>query len=314
MVSFGGGGNAVDSLTLKEVEEAKTYGLSNNQYVRIRETFEMRLRDKLRDLVKKEVYSSAEKELRKTIRQEVETEIRASFEEKLGTDLRAKVRAELEAEAQKLTPNQKERTTAKEFIREVELDSLTQAHAASGIADETEVYLASARKVRSPLFYASLISFIPTLLYLNMAKGWDFSHANLWAAMGTMVVAFITICVSNDAAYTRAKNVIDSHRKVSSDYWVLAEFAKKARMVETDAAASRSELANLTEKVSTLKANLDHHFHPSAVRVEKSRVAVKEQLITDMDPEKLLRVDASAFDEALEESSEQSETRQSRGA
>lgn len=275
---------SIDHLTLKEVEEAKSYGLSSSAYDELREKFEMRLRDKLRDLVKKEVYASAEKELRVKLRVEVEEEIREQVKKKFENEERAKLEAKIRSEADSQVPDPKDLSAYREFTRDVELDCLAQAHAASDMADTQELGWNSSRRWKGALSW---------LLFLSQPAAWIASYrfTESWGVVSAVATAWLTMAivwavVASNKHKEMAREV-GNLRKTSSDYWKLAETAKKVRIVDLPTGDTRAELRAMLSNLAREKQTQDDRFHPSAKTVTKARVAVKEELVEEMDPERL---------------------------
>lgn len=324
-------------LTLREAEEAKSYGLTPDQYDDLKAKFEKRLRDRLttevKDQSKKEaktelraeistemrptIRADVEKEMRPKLLGEVEKELRAKLPDELkpklreevlpdvrkqvgaelGEKTRTAIRADLEREYAERVPNTKDRAAFKEFIREAEIDCLTQGTAASNDFEKAEASLLWSRRVRLP-FACLLFIGLPILgffLYQGFATGPGF-----WTFLIAAIGAAIAFAVNLSARHERLIESIKHNKKVSSDYWVLAEAAKRFRVVTAECSQKKGELDEALTNFTRSKRELDDRYWPNARALETARGEVRSQLMSEVDPDRLLRV-ADSNIQAFEE-------------
>lgn len=295
-------------LTLREIEEAKTFGLSTRQYDDLKSRFFVRWRDTnwpriLEDARKDpKLRKEVADEIRATIRENLSKELK----EKLTNELRADVRAEIqktfmEKEREKLlvilreeqeaeVPTKDEIAAAQEFVREIELDCLTKADAASVMVEDAKAAKTRSRSWRNPIFYTLLISILPLVLYLNQVRGWTFNSASFWGVVASYIMTFIVLWAGNSSRFRTLDKHWEAAVKTLSSYRIEAERAKRARLVGIDAARTREQLSSTVDTILHEKRSLDKDFHPSTSSLTRARVSVRDSLLTDMDPEKLFSV------------------------
>lgn len=107
-----------------------------------------------------------------------------------------------------------------------------------------------------------------------------------------MVIVYVLAGVTFVKATAEGNSAVNNERaalrKTSSDYFGLAERAKKVRIVDLPTARTLYELQDLFMGLTRLKADADQRFHPSAKALSKARIDVRDQLVTEMDPERLI--------------------------
>jgi hypothetical protein len=325
---------ATEDLTLKEVEEAKKYDLSPDQYhelkslfgkrfglkhaaevtasVRLdverelrpkvsselrpglREDVEKEMRPKLTDKIRKELYEEIKTDLLPIVTDELRPKIRVEVEKEVSDATKDRALADAKAEIASAGPTPKERDAHRVFIREVELDSLASAKAASDFADTEDQALQWHRRVRQSAFFGLLLTLAPLAFHLYSAHGWGLQSA---AYFIPAALAFVTLWAKNSSFYERVGRRVAEYRKYTAEYHILAERAKGLRLVDTETTRSRRELEGNTQSLVATKNQLDSRFLPSASLVQKARHEVRDQLISEMDPEKLLRVEPEIEDE-----------------
>lgn len=319
---------AKTELTLREVtDEAQRYGLSPDYYDSLKETFERRqrerlltevtiqvkkeakaelrgevtselrpglrievekeLRPKLATEIEKELRAKLPDELRPKLREELLPEVRKQVEAELGDNLRQEARTAVEQEIAKQIPTHKDRNAFREFVREEEVDCMTQANAASTDADTAESSLLWGRRLRVPFAYGLFVA-LPVLAFV-LYQRFDL-QPGFWAFLVPAVFAAIVFAATLSDRQERFSKRVVENRKIASDYWVLAEQAKKLRIITSDYAQTRGELQQELAQFTAAKRQLDDHYYPAAKSLELSRTEVRNRLMSDVDPDKLLRI------------------------
>src|SRR5690606_16142536 len=92
------------------------------------------------------------------------------------------------------------------------------------------------------------------------------------------------------------------HRKISSDFLVIAERAKAFAMVHAERLQSRRELGEILEDLRRDKERQDRLFHPSASALETARALVGPRIAEEDRRRVAVDLDA-APDEELERES-----------
>ena len=275
-----------EDLTVREVEEAESYGLTLDQYLELKAKFNAVALQKTRDQVAKEYRDERlEQEIRPRLKTEITNELRKSIEEELGEKMFQRARETLLAD--KSSP--KERAAIRNFAREIEIDALTYARTASTVADRSEWALAWQMRFLRPLFHALWLSFGP-IAY------WIYSHHGLNFALFAAVVIpwFLAFCVLGgfNSELRKAHNAtITLSRKKASEYWRVAEQAKRLHMVDAHLDLSRREIREKLEHLVTHKESVDQDFTPDATTLDDSRKKIREMLLTESDTSDFLRVD-----------------------
>lgn len=281
---FNMGKRSVEHLTLREVEEAKKHGVTAEKYDELRELFELRLREKVREQVKTKAVEEATRDLRARLRAEVEQETRTKFEAEFNATERAKLEAKIRVELSSEVPHEKDIRAYKDYAREVEFDCLVQANAASEMADKEDREWTASRRWRTPLNWAFVV--MAPVAYFFIDKH---THGILW------FLALLTYCFTAGLSVgktwetqTQAHKEFTELRRQASEYLLLAERAKKVRSVELATAVSRGELRDIIARLVNDKASQDRSFHPATTTLQEARVRVRDQLAVEMDTERLI--------------------------
>lgn len=116
------GRRSVQHLTVRDLDEAKRFGLTAEAYDELRELFETRQKEKLREKVRDQVASELTTQLRSKIRDEIENEARKNAEAAFDADKRKELVQEIRNEH----PNEKDIRAFRDMAREIELDCLAQ--------------------------------------------------------------------------------------------------------------------------------------------------------------------------------------------
>lgn len=277
-------------LTMWEVDEANKYGLSPDQYDELKtllnERFKKTKWDTTIEQAKSEAIKAAKPKIKEEARTELLNEVAAKFEEGKAQELRKKIEKEI-AES---SPTANQRRDAREMARELELDCLAMAHAASADADAEDAIL-STGSFRSGVFYFLMFSFLPVLAYLRMMVGWGFDSIPFWAVAITQLAATIVCGVSNSDWKDLHKERKTRYKKSSVDFLNLANKAKEVRMVKINNANTKGEINSLINDISSYKVNYSEKYQPSTKLLEKAKEHVRNSQITDMDLDKFIRSD-----------------------
>lgn len=300
-------------LTLREVQEADSYGLSPDKYDELRTKLEERLKKKVTPEVEalKEAHLKAiRQEVTKELTPKIRVEVLAECKKQAETDLRDGVWKELNATLNSRAPTPREREAFKVFVREAEMDCLTQANAASADGDRAVSAYRWNRRIRIPFAWGLSLAAPILAFFLHQRYEWGLGF---WAFLVPLIAGALGF-----AYYTNERDDKLAPRqalfgKVASDYWILAERAKKLQLVTAQTALNRGELQKSLDEFTSAKKELDDRYLPSARNLEKSRGEVRAQLLSEVDPEKVFRIasDTEAFDN-LEEKSEEAEQQASR--
>lgn len=275
----------VNELTKREMDEAKDYGLSLEKYIRLKDQFTQIARQTLYTETVAKYKDTTERELRSSLKTELHDDLMKQVESELSEMMLKKAREELLSDKASV----KERQSVREFAREVELDALTNARAASMSADASEQKFTFQMLVRRPLFYGLLFGFGPIAYYLYHRFGLDWYL--LSAILGPWIIGFFTVAGLNSDFSERTINTTTKYRKTAGGYARVAERAKRLRMVETQIELSRRELQEKLNGLVSEKSNVDQEFTPSSVMLDESRKKINDLLITETDASEFLRVD-----------------------
>lgn len=229
------------------------------------------------------------KELQKEIRRELSTEMRADIERKVREDVRRKARDELLAEQRSRAPSEDDRRAFVAFVEEVELDSYAQATMASRIADESDQALTSRSGWATPLGIVLTLA-APGLVAALAHAGLDATW--FWAAVSTLILVLGLVLISTSRHQRQHRDALERHRKISSDFLILAERAKAYRMVHAERLQEAETLHELLEELRRAKERQDRTFHPSAPALEAARDYVRYRVETTLEPDEEDEVEA----------------------
>jgi len=211
-----------------------------------------------------------------------------------------------------VAPTARDRRLAQDFVRDVEFDCLAYARTASNMADKLRRAREGRRSFSLGAIYLMVLSFLPTLYALHVERGWDHTSLGLWAVAIPWAIAIIAGTMHHNDRIQVLSNKESNLRGEATNYTSVADNAKKLRMNELQTeTVSRQRLADIGQDVLRQKAACDRGFNLSAVDLQEAKRQVREALIDDMDPEKLLRVDVGEL--PPEEDAEQDEERRSVG-
>lgn len=293
-------------LTMWEVDEANKYGLSPDQYDELKGLLTERYRKTKWETTLEQTRAEAIKNAKPKIKEEVKAEILEDLNSKFEDSKAQEIRKKLEKEMAEAAPTPNQLRDAREMARELELDCLATAHAASADAEAEEAIL-NTGMFRSGLFYTLMFSFLPLLAYLRMVAGWQFDGVAFWSVAIPHFIAIIVCGIANDDWKTEHKRKRDAYKKASVDYWNLANKAKEVRMVKINHANTKGDINTLISEISYAKNNYSDKYQPSTKLLEKAKDHVRNNQISDMDLDKFIRsddektrIDTTAVDDSEE--------------
>jgi hypothetical protein len=252
---------------LQDMNDYKLFaGISQDRLQKIRRRIAQDLEDDLR------------RELTPKIRQQLESD----FKEKLK---QAKEKARQDLEEKRTSP--KSIQVFKSYAREVELDATTQALVASSSADKAEVKVGPAKRVYSLWITTFLVCIAATTACVALGAN---PMLALVSELG-MLVSFIMALFLHSRPH-QLEEEVRRHRKVSSDYMILADQAKAGRITMEN--ATEKELKSHIESLRRHKDSLDSDYHPRIDEVMQTREQVKVRIQVE-DPD----YDRELFEEQL---------------
>lgn len=305
-------------LTLRELNEAQSYALSPEQYEELKQKLEAKMKERVyaevREQAKKDAKTElrpeiatelrpglrvdVEKELRPKITADVEAslrtklqdelrpkiregllvEVRKQVEADLTTNLRATLRVELQREAEAEVPTVRERDLFRRFVRSEEEDCRIQARAASADAARSARNFAWGRWFFLPtaLLMLAALPVLGYFLYMRFADG-----AGFWTILCSAIFVAFSLLIATMTRQKRLKEHDDAHRKIASDYWILAERAKKLRMIDSALVGTRQGVQAELDSYQRAKQQVDDRYLPDARSLDTARVAVRSLAIQE---------------------------------
>ena len=219
-------------------------------------------------------------ELGREIRRNLSEELRASLRQQVEEDVRRESRRELLVELSERAPSEEERERFRAFVREVEIDAYAQATLASGTAHGAEQALARSRRLWIPMAYLlALASPLATWAAHSLV---ELSAAAFTAFVVTLLLALLLLISRNAGRHHALERRIKQHRRIASDFLIVAERAKAYRMVHAERLVSAEELAERVEELRLAKERQDRQFHPSATELETARTSARQRIEEDM--------------------------------
>jgi len=291
----------VQNLTVRECEEASQYKLTRADYVELRKRF----RDRLREALAKEITPQLEtnlrksqqfrenimalerEELRKQLRPEIEKELvpqlRTRVELELGTKAREEAVAKLSAEK----PDAECKATYSEYMREVETEAESLAETASEYGDGLAKKATLNKRVRQPLAAIGWMGLFPTIAWMAHG-GLNAESFTLWSVIVTMVAFSIFMTAKYVLIRDNLSKQNFAKRKISSDYLMAVDAAKRVRMSVIPNAQSVAEIRAAVAKVVEDKQRLDDKFCPATKDLNENRKKVRVRVLDDLDPMEVL--------------------------
>lgn len=289
-------------LPVREVDEAKEFGLSPRQWITLRKRFHgEQTQQRLRDL---ETTWKAEctQGLKSALRAEMLPELRVQAEKELGQRIREETQAKMSEEERARTATPAQRELAKEFFRDVEVDCRAQAEAASRMVDVCTNRYTWLNTIRNIAFWPLAIALFPYAWWVySHSKG--VSDLSLYAYVLPWLIAMY-LTGSEDNIEARKKQIAE-YQRVSSAYIIAADIARQARAVDVDLAVTRGDLQSRISSIGLRKTELDQQFHVDTRLLQAARVTVLDDMSRTIDPEKIINEDrkriAAQFDALVPE-------------
>jgi hypothetical protein len=209
-------------------------------------------------------------------------------------------------ELEQQEPTDDERQRVRDLVQDMELDAYAQATIASRIADDSAARLDVSRRWSSPLAYGFTLAFLPLVYALSVleASTWAFAASTI-----TLALALVMVLSSTFRRHTRLERSQSAHRKVASDYLIVAERAKAYRMLHVERSVSAEDLYQLVEDLRRDKERQDRSFHPTASELEAARAATRVRVVLPA-----AGLDDAAPDDAADHEEAESADRVRRGA
>ena len=230
--------------------------------------------------------------LSKEVKREVAEELRDDIRRRVEEDVRAETRQAVLQEIAERAPTAGDRERFTDYVNEVRLDAYAQATLASDIADAASVRVNQSRKWMVPVYGALL------LMGPLFAEGWPISGRYL--LMGVAVALALLAMVATRAwRHASLDGDIAKHRKIASDFLIIAERAKAYAMVHAERHLPAAELHELIEGLRRDKERQDRAFHPSAASLETARDEVRARFRLEARPRIAVDEDADEDEEQL---------------
>lgn len=334
-------------LTLREMEEGEEYGLTPEQYADLKKVFTQRAKKTLVQEVKAEAKEEFERslrsqlwaELRPSMREEVEKELRPKLSKEIEKDLRTKLPAELkpevikdlhdvvtknleekfteakrvelrkevEAENAKATPTPAQRRGAAEYLLEAEVECLTSAEVASEAGGLKKQKHSRAQAISRVLTFFTVAALGPLCFYLFGLFGPN-PLALLFLVPAIVLFAYARVIAPASDPVDSYGNRRPTTDTFASRFLVLAERARRLRLVEVPLADTKGAIREALSSFVREKESVDHDFHDRDVsKLQKVRIEVKNRILSDsVDPLKLFDVaDVSRFEDEARLASKQ---------
>jgi hypothetical protein len=253
----------VRDMTGREIDEAKSWGLSPDKYLSLRDKLNREFQDKdkakLREDITREVFDKAKNDARK----------------------------ELENDRAKLTPTALHRSVSTEYLACYEIECHTLAETASALAEQSQEKFDWNRRRLSVIWVLS-VALVPAIAILYW-RGLTYNHLAFWGVIVPMVVTHIWNWVS----YVYGGEEHDERRKrllkIASDYLILADSAKGARIVDIPVADTIQTIQNKVEHLADMKRRQDDNFTPFTSAILKGRERAKVSTLATIDAQDVIR-------------------------
>jgi len=290
------------------------YNISRERRARIRAEVAGQVRKEVTDELEPVLREQIEEELWDRARQEAQEEIEEAerLQQEAREDLeeareeaKAEARDELERRHRLGAPSERLRQGFIEFVKETELDCHAQAVVASGTASGYHRRLRWSRRLRGPLPWVLFTGAVPALYAVFLRVGSYDAPAFIAAAAG-LLVAFLTILISNAVRHGRFEDKAQELDRAASDYLIMAERAKSYRLVHAERLETKGRLDELTQRLRAAKVKLDQRFHPPVDELDAAKDSVRHRIsvdAVDLDAdfkERLAEAEAEAAEEAVE--------------
>lgn len=233
-------------------------------------------------------------EMENKLRQELTPEIRKQMEREIKSQALKEAHSIILKEIRSARPSPEDLQAFKNYAREVGIDAEAQALIASRDADSASEQIP---KIKRGQLINGLATFWFTLaaLYAILVQGSPpLTIAGLvFGCATTLVMALVYTNRRTDF-----EDLVESRRKTSSDYLLLAEEARLAQTVKCETLSEDNvfELNALLSDLQRKKHRLDDDFHPSVDAVHSARAQVRLRIQAED-----LNFEKEIFDQQLAE-------------
>jgi hypothetical protein len=251
-------------LTVREIEEAKSWGLKPGDFLKLREKFQRSFmeteRKDLREEITKEVYKTAK-------------------------DAAIK---ELE-ERQKMTvPTAEYRAVSREYFRKLETEAIVMAETASRYASRADQEF-KRNKLRRYVLGVLGAGVVP-IMVATYLMGYTHTSPVFWAVLASIVVTHIWTWARYEDIFTTQESKAHRFAKVTSEYLIVAEAIKRHRIVTVATATSTDDIRHALTFVVDRKERLDYEFTPLMDEIVKGREQARVSTIAAVDAQQVMDV------------------------
>lgn len=308
-------------LTMREIQEADEYALDENQYARLKNDFYSRFKQRHIEEVEAEIRADAENtKLRPAVinsirtedgpkfRAEIEKELRPKLKEELRAEIAATylqetkdaLRKDVEADLLKKYPTAKQRRGIAEYLLDMEVECVSAAELATkegqslqrtnsfktGLSRAITILLMAALGPSAFLVYQrmglnplGLVFLVPFLVM------WLYSHLALKSKPRLMLGG-------------RYMTQAPDHATNATKYLILAEEARRLRLITLPSALSKPQLDKLLDDFVGRKREVDESYPDKDLQhLPKIRIDVKRRMVEDVDPLKLFELEEESAEE-----------------
>ena len=234
--------------------------------------------------------------LKKEIRAELTAELSEDVRRQVERDVRDETRREVLQEIAERTPTDAERDTFSTYVNEVRLDAYAQATMASEIAEAEEQQLKRSTEIISPLLTLLVVA-LPLLALASAQVLGGFTSPAFIAVALTMGLGVLALWITRFRRHHALDRRSREHRRIASDFLIVAERAKAFAMVHAERLATTGELHEVLEGLRRDKERQDRSFHASAPALEEARERVGPRIA--IDDKRRIAFDDHAPDEEL---------------
>jgi len=232
-------------LTLAEVAEGKQYGLNAETTYTLKNLYGQRAVQAQKEKHQETWFEERQKVVRE-VRAELEPkmleaakmEVRSQLEAVFPDEMRVRIRKEIEAEIAATVPTNRQREAAKRACGEIEIEALTEARAASSLAEATVKERDDSAPLYRIVFRFFMFAFLPVLA-LAHHHGWTAEDVKLWAVGIPWLVATCVAGVASGDFETKMKKKITGYRTLVKEHRNVARKARETRLVHIDVANTR---------------------------------------------------------------------------
>lgn len=256
-----------------------------------------------------EVLEKIKKEVQSKIEKAISDEIRAEL--KKDPKLRKELRKEVLAEILEESPSLQERSNFVSLLHDKEVECL-----ASG-----EELMKEALSLKNGLGYresfntlwTAFVTIATTLVIGYMGSkvytsAFGPPNENIWGIFIVLSVVFAWIVYFQRERFmfdiTKRQNDIDQKTRCATQYLNLADEAKHHRLMTAASAKSKAQFDDIINTIYSKKSNVDNYIHLHPDDLAKSKELVRDRMMNEQDPLKILRIEDLDFETRLAEAQE----------